>query len=629
MCGVCGIVNLDLQRPVLGSDIRGMTDSMVHRGPDDDGLFLDANVGVGMRRLSIIDLEGGHQPMTNEDGSVVVVFNGEIYNHDELGMKLRKSGHALKTSCDTEVLPHLYEEHGADMVHRLNGMFAFAVLDLTHQKLLLVRDHLGIKSLYYARIADRFIFSSEIKTFLEVPGFQAHIDTEALHHYLTFRFVPAPLTMFEGVFKLSPGHLLEMDIREADLKIRQYWDLPVPSEPRSDSASDSMSEELRELMEDAVRLRMIADVPLGLMLSGGVDSSIILSCMTRSASGGVETFAVNYEEEGDHNEAPFARLAANHFKASHHDIILKETDFFDQLRQMVYFMDEPIADPAAIPIFDLCRFSRERVKVLLSGLGGDELFAGYGLHRETVYARPIQMLPSGLRSRVLSPAADRFIPSGLPGRNFLTRALGQIEDGYFGSSFVYGGLSEIQKKRLYSEDFAPRQREFNSHRVVRDTLRPVRHASPLSQLLYLDTKRWLADSHLIMLDKMSMANSIEARAPFMDHRLVEFAARLPDSAKISWRQSKIILKDAFHREIPAPIRLRPKRGFSTPLDIWMSQSSGKIDELLLSRGSKSAEYFEPSSIRSFITEHQNGRQNHSPTLFMMLVLETWMRTYLK
>jgi asparagine synthase (glutamine-hydrolysing) len=627
VCGICGIVYRDPQRPVDRRILGAMAGMIAHRGPDEEGFYIHRNIGMAVKRLSIIDIAGGHQPMVNENNTVAVVFNGEIYNHLAIRKDLEARGHVFETRCDTEVLVHLYEEYGRDMVDYLNGMFAFALYDQRQGQLFLARDRLGIKPLYYINTKDWFLFGSEIKSFLSFPEFSRELDREALHHYLTFRFVPAPMTLFKEVKKLPPGFLLEYLPSSGYPDTRPYWDISF-ERGEGDFSADHSMEALRELVHDAVKIRLMSDVPLGAMLSGGVDSSIILSRMTKASERKISSFTIAYEEEGPHNEGVYAKVAAGAFKTDHHEILVRLGDFIENLERMVYFMDEPIADPAAIPIYDLCRFSKQFVTVLLSGVGGDELFGGYGVYREAVYSAFLRRIPRFAWESVIMPLYS-LMPEHVPGKHFVNRVHQPIEDVFLGSSVIYGGFSEREKAGLYREEFAREQSAFNSQDVVRGTLGMVSGTSRLHKMIYVDTKHWLADSHLTMMDKMSMANSIELRTPLLDHRLVEFAASLPENSKVNLLGSKILFKDAFRPEIPREIVARRKRGFSTPLQAWLRIAENDLAEILLSQRGIARDMFRREVIASVLDRHRQGRADFSASLFTLLVLNVWVKTFLE
>jgi asparagine synthase (glutamine-hydrolysing) len=625
MCGICGIINKDQEKPVKARVLRDMADQIVHRGPDDEGLYIDRNFGMASRRLSIIDLDGGHQPMSNEDGSVVVVFNGEIYNHSRLRHDLQRRGHRFRSGCDTEVLVHLYEEYGKRMVEQLNGMFVFCIYDRNSENFLFVRDRLGIKPLYYIDNGDWILFGSEIKSFLCFPDFIPEMDFQAFHHYLTFRFVPTPLTIFKGVKKLPPGCLIEYQNFHADLSVSEYWDLNFDKKFNGVTLGQA-SEKVKFLVQDSVEKRLMSDVPLGAMLSGGVDSSAIVSSMKKGNNPKISTFTIEYEEEGAHNEGVYAKIIADEVQTDHHEKITSLKDFLGNLENTVYFMDEPIADPSAMPILDLCRFSKDYITVLLSGVGGDELFAGYKGYKESIYSTYLNYLPDYLWSSLIDPFYN-LMPEGTLGKNFAKRAREPIEDVFLGSSFHYGGFSEAEKRKIYAEDFARLRSLSDSHEVVRQTLKKIPRAGRLHKMMYLDMKHWLADSHLVMMDKMSMANSIELRTPLLDHRLVEFAASLPENFKLSATKIKIVFKEAFKSEIPNLILRRRKRGFSTPLNSWIHTAKNEIIELLTEKNSALNELFDSNELKSIVEDHLRNKADNTAKIFTLLVFHIWSRKF--
>lgn len=627
MCGICGIIYRDIDRPVEKRLLYEMSQKIVHRGPDDDGYFLEKNMGMAMKRLSIIDIAGGKQPIYNEDESIVTVYNGEIYNYLVLREELKAKGHIFKTNSDTEILVHLYEEYGRNLLDHLNGMFAFAIYDRKHHQLMIARDRLGIKPLYYIEGDDWFLFSSEIKSFMGFPEFKPVLDLEALHHYLTFRFVPAPMTLFKGVRKLPPGFFIDYHFSRKNQEPTQYWDLTFGPGERLWSKPDSVVA-VRDLLHDAVKIRLMSEVPLGVMLSGGVDSSAIVSSMKSANQSNTSSFTITYEEEGAHNEGVFAKIAAEAFQTDHHEITVRLDDFIGNLEKMVYFMDEPIADPAAMPIYELCRFSKEYVTVLLAGVGGDELFAGYNVYKEAIYSGYLRRVPRFVWNGFILPLYG-LMPEGVPGKNFVGRVNCPLEDVFLGSSVNYGGFSEAQKTSLYTDDFAEQQKDFNSHDIIRQTLERVPQASRLHKMMYVDTKHWLADSHLIMMDKMSMAHSMELRTPLLDHRMVELAATIPEKLKMNLSRSKIVFKNAFMSEIPGSIINRPKRGFSTPINLWINRFGHELSDMLLNQKSLTRDIFMGDKIKQLFNNHKRGIGDFSASIFTLLIFDIWQKTFLK
>jgi asparagine synthase (glutamine-hydrolysing) len=623
MCGICGILHLDGQRPVDRAVLTQMNTNIFHRGPDDEGYHLDGSVGLAMRRLSIIDIAGGRQPIFNEDRSVVTVFNGEIYNYSKLRLRLESQGHTFATNSDTEVLVHLYEEYGENLMHELNGMFAFAIYDSVKKRLLLARDRLGVKPLYYWTNGTSLVFGSEVKSFLALDEFEPCLDTVALHHYLTFRFVPAPLTLFRDVKKLEPGHYLDITCGQKSFSARRYWDVDFSMTDKARTLEDAALE-VQHLVKDAVKMRLISEVPLGMMLSGGIDSAVITAAMAADTSEAISTFTIDYEEDGPHREGVYARIIADAFKTAHYEILVGYEDFMSKLESMVYFLDEPIADPAAIPIFDLCKFSRKYVTVMLSGVGGDELYGGYGTYSEALYRRWAGIFPAGFW-RGLAPLYPRM----LPGRNFMRRLGHPVSEVFLGSSPIYGGFSEAQKAELYTPEFRRQQQGLDSHAIIAATLKAQSQAGDLHQMMYVDIKHWLADSHLIMMDKMSMAASIELRTPLLDYRLVQHAARLPQHFKRTLRGSKVVFKNAFAPLVPEAIINRKKRGFSTPLDVWFKDNGRQIRDYLIEKPAAIHAYCRKEAIASLFRKHDAGQGDQSASIFTLLVLESWIRKFCK
>ena len=625
MCGICGIIYKDQEKMVDQITLKDMADKIIHRGPDSEGFYLNRNFGMASRRLSIIDIDGGRQPVNNEDNTVIAVFNGEIYNHIQLRKDLKQQGHTFRTECDTEVLVHLYEELGNRMVEQLNGMFAFCIYDRKLEKYLLARDRLGIKPLYYIDSENWVLFGSEIKSFLCFPEFDPRLDFQAFHHYLTFRFVPTPLTIYAGVRKCPPGCIVEYQNCRKVVSVSEYWDINFCSEVRPIALAQA-AEKVKFLVEDSVKKRLMSDVPLGVMLSGGVDSSAIVSSMKNENSSKISTFTVGYEDAGDHNEGIYAKLIADEFDTDHHEKIIGLSDFLGELENMIYYMDEPIADPSAVPILALCNYSRNFVKVLLSGVGGDELFAGYKDYRESIYVNKLNYLPDFLWNCLIDPFYN-LMPEGTLGKNFAKRVREPIEDVFLGSSFHYGGFSEAEKSILYEKDFAADKCLYSSHNVVRHTLGKIPEASRLNKMLYIDIKHWLADSHLVMMDKMSMANSIELRAPLLDHRLVEFAVSLPERYKINLTKSKLVFKEALKSKIPESIISRPKRGFSTPLDGWLRTSKKDILDLLLDKKGALSEFIDSQQLINIVNKHLKNRSDATAKIFTLLVYQLWSKKF--
>jgi asparagine synthase (glutamine-hydrolysing) len=622
MCGIAGIVGREGES-IRAEHVRLMTDAIIHRGPDDDGIHVQSNVGLGMRRLSIIDVAGGHQPIYNEDRSVCVVFNGEIYNFKQLRAELERRGHAFSTHSDTEVIVHLYEEMGAECVTKLRGMFAIALYDENRQSLLLARDRLGKKPLYYAMSDGRLYFGSEIKAVLAAAPQLAETDPEGILQFFYFGYVPDPHSAFKKIRKLSAGHLAEY--ANGKLSVRQYWDVPEygTHDPGSDHAC---LEELERRLEEAVRIRLISDVPLGAMLSGGVDSSIVVALMARCSSAPVKTFSVGFAE-ADFNEAEYARVVAQRFGTDHHELIV-DPDISQTLSQLSGVMEEPFGDSSMIPTYYVSRLARENVTVALSGDGGDELFAGYDRYAVNLNRRQFDWIPSWAGSAYRNYLYGR-LPASTYGRRLAWNATLSERDRYLDSLAFLPALHREQG--LFSEDFVE-----SAERLAQPLSKFERYYDDapahdsLSRMLYLDTKTYLPGDILTKVDRLSMAVSLEARCPILDHEFVEWVAALPAQYKFRDGQRKYIFKQLAERlGIPPELLHRRKTGFSMPLVHWMRHELKSLLGIVIEPRTMQRGYFKPAAIRGMLDEHLRGRRNHSGALWMLLVFELWHRNFLE
>jgi asparagine synthase (glutamine-hydrolysing) len=577
VCGICGTVNFNGMAPLESSTLQKMCAAIKHRGPDDEGTFIRPTVGLGMRRLSIIDLSGGHQPIFNESGTICIVFNGEIYNYLELRHLLEKLGHHFCTQCDTEVIVHAYEQWGKECPNKLRGMFAFAIWDAGKEELFIARDRLGQKPLYYHLDGNRFVFASEIKAILQYATVPRRINFQALDAFLTLGYVPAPDTMFDGISKLPAGHSLSLG--QGHCQIEEYWDLAFRDEqPKS---LVEYREQLQHLLEESVRIRLMSDVPLGAFLSGGIDSSIIVALMSRMMNQPVDTFSVGFEEE-EHNELPFARIAARQFTTNHHEIPVNLCSP-DLIEKLVWHLDEPIADPAAVPTYLVSELARRDVTVVLTGEGGDELFAGYDYYKTDRWARRYQVVP-GLGRRAL-PALARGINALLGRQRYHERTIWywSLPPGAQMAAWV-AIFTDAEKDKLYS-------RSFRQCLGRRETAEAFAHfydkcntQDNLHRQLYIDSKVWLPDDLLMKVDKMSMATSLEARTPFLDHHLLEFVATMPPHFKLNHSTSKFILKEIAEEILPPEIIHRPKHTFDVPIGKWLKGSLRDLTLDLVTRG---------------------------------------------
>jgi asparagine synthase (glutamine-hydrolysing) len=614
MCAICGIVKLDRSDSVDPATIGAMAETMAHRGPDDSGAFVDGPAGLGFRRLSIIDLSGGHQPMTTPDGDVTIVFNGEIYNYRDLTSELAAAGHCFQTRSDTEAILHAYRQYGDACVEHLRGMFAFAIWDRPKQRLLLARDRLGVKPVYYYQCADFLAFASEIKALLEIPAIAPTVDPDALDDYLSLRYVPGPRTMFRNIFRLQPGHTLVVE--SGQVRIRQYWDVAYGDSHRN-------PQDFLPLLEESVRLRLISDVPLGLFLSGGLDSTAILSIMSRLAGGRVKTFSVGYESSGardDVSEFDYARLAANTFGAEHYEYHLTSEQFEKSIPGLIWHLDEPMADPTIIPLYHLSRLAREHITVVLSGEGADEILAGYNIYSRTLKVEALH------RSPVLKPLAQlmKWAPSEAL-RHYGHMSAQPLNQRYRG---VSRGFRPQTKLSLIGADRMHRSL-LRLDAVFSAALDAQAGASPLSRMLYADTKIWLPDDLLVKADKMTMATGVELRVPFLDHHLVEFAAGLPDRAKLDGSTGKALLRQAMRGRVPDAVIDRPKKGFPVPLASWLRGPLRQfLREQLLDRQSACCAYLDRTAVSRILDQHEQGRTDRSGELWSLLVFEIWHRKFM-
>ena len=609
---------------VEAAQVHRMCQTIVHRGPDDEGIYAQGSVGLGMRRLSIIDLSGGHQPIHNEDKSVWIVYNGEIYNFPELRRELEQHGHKFYTNTDTEIIVHLYEELGADCVKKLRGMFAIALYDERRQSLLLARDRLGKKPLHYAVHQGRLLFGSEIKTILAVAPDLAEVNPEGLLQYFYFGYIPDPHTAFRRIHKLPPGHLMEYS--GGRTSIREYWDLPEYGTHPAMSEEDCL-QELERRLEEAVRIRLISDVPLGALLSGGVDSSIVVALMARVTSQPVKTFSIGFEAE-KFNEAEYARLVAERFGTDHHELIL-DPNLEETLTFLSGMLEEPFGDSSMLPTYYVSRMARQHVTVALSGDGGDELFAGYDRYLVAMERRKFDRIPNWL-GKVYRDQVHHRVPAGMYGKNLAWNASLTARDRYLDDVSYMPVLH--RERSLFSKDF------LRAAEILPNPLEQWQHyydhapaKDELSRLLYLDTKTYLTADILAKVDRMSMATSLEVRVPMLDQQFVEWVAALPVDWKFRTGTRKFILKKLAERlGIPPALLHRRKQGFQLPLVDWMRDSMKDrylrvlLEERTLQRG-----YFRPEAVRALIDEHTRGRRNRSGILWRMLVLELWHRNFME
>jgi asparagine synthase (glutamine-hydrolysing) len=632
MCGIAGILEFGPGRHASSAVLRAMCDVMAHRGPDDDGFFVDGNVGIGMRRLSIVDLATGHQPISNEDGSIWIVFNGEIYNHRALREQLITQGHSYRTQSDTETIVHLYEQYGKECVQHLRGMFAFAIWDANRKSLFIARDRLGIKPLYYRSTPQNFIFGSEVKVVLAYPGAKRAFNRAGLPEFLAFGYLSGNETFYDGVQKLLPGHLLEIDEHGA-MSIEQYWDLAVTPVLRDNNESFYV-ESYRELLEGAVNSHLMSDVPLGVFLSGGLDSSAVAALMTKIRREPIETFSVGYAED-TYSELPYARRVAEHLNSRHHEVVMRREDFFGALPKLIWHEDEPIAWPSSVSLFFVAQLARQHVKVVLTGEGSDETLAGYSRYAFTLknmaFDRAYRSLvPHSLRRYFRRTIADSEWMSAT-----LSRKLSHTFLGVDGASWVsfyfdnfFSAFSQENQADLLTDEF---QNAIFPDSAYRNVLGYWEQSSgeTLQRLLYTDIKTYLVEL-LMKQDNMSMAASIESRVPFLDHVLVEWATRVPANVQVRGRSGKQILKKAMEGLLPNTIIYRQKLGFPTPWSGWLAGDQlDEIEQLLLEPRSLERGFFKRSAVEKLFREHRGTFRDHYDRIWRLLNLELWHRICLE
>jgi asparagine synthase (glutamine-hydrolysing) len=631
MCGINGIAfSRRSGRQVDPAVLKRMRDMIMHRGPDDEGLYVDERVGLGHRRLSIVDVAAGHQPMTNEDRSLYITYNGEIYNHADYRDELEAKGHLYSTHSDTETILHLYEEHGEDCVDYLRGMFAFAIWNKRDQRLFIARDRLGVKPLYYVYTDDgSFYFASEIKALLEARAIKPEINYAALPDYLANHGTSNDETLFAGVKRLLPGHTLTW--HDGDLKIRQYWDVSFAEEGAESGRRDQdLIAEWLELFRTSVRLRLMADVPLGMFLSGGIDSSAIAALMSQMMDEPIKTFSVAFADR-EANELAYARLVAEKFKTHHHEVVVTPHEFFAALPQMVWQEDEPLAHPSSVPLYFVSRLASKHVKVVLTGEGSDELLGGYERYYKTLYNLALgpnyhRLVPgpvrSAIRTRIRSLSLDSPVRHKLS-RTFLCLS-SDIENLYFDNFAVF---TRAMQSELLSESTLKRVGTIEPYRDMRRYFETTNARSLLNRMLYTDTKTYLHEL-LMKQDQMSMAASIESRVPFLDHQLVEFTVRLPDRLKLrhGWT-TKSVLRRAMKGLLPEPILTRKKMGFPVPVGKWFREEFRPVvDEYVLSERAAARGIFDPEFVTSLVARHQAG-ENHSERLWALVNFEMWLRRF--
>lgn len=625
MCGIVGIAALrgapapDLQQ------LRAMCQTIVHRGPDDEGIHIEGGVGFGMRRLSIIDLSGGKQPIFNEDRTIRTVFNGEIYNFQELRRDLGHKGHRFSTNADTEVIVHGYEEYGAYLPKYLNGMFAFAVHDTIREKLLLARDHIGIKPLYYTLNEDYFIWGSETKALLASGLIQRELDLDALSEFLTWEYTPGNRTLFKEIYKLEAGQCIEIDLRSPSCQPTVYWDIPLSKDTYNKFGTRDWENILESKIEECVRRQLVSDVPLGAFLSGGVDSSLVVSSMPTARA-----FSIGFDD-ASYNEIHYARKVATHLGIDHIYEMLRPyvVDLFDQL---MYFMDDPIGDFSIFPTYLVSKVAREHVTVALSGDGGDELFGGYETYIANETAKLYDRIPGFIRAKLIAPLVEAIRPTSLK-KGFINKLKRFVEGTMQPCELVHARwrifLSDVLRETLFTQE-ALRQFVTPAGAHILELFRRSGNRDPIDRSLYVDVKSYLCDNCLVKVDRMSMAVSLEARVPLLDKELVELAFTMPSHLKLRSGQTKWILKKIAARRIPPDCVYRPKEGFSIPIRHWLkTQFRPLMEELLNAEKIASTGIFNASTIERLKHEHLTGVANHSHILWSLMMFHAWQKRWLE
>ncbi|MFQ5785474.1 MAG: XrtA/PEP-CTERM system amidotransferase [Alphaproteobacteria bacterium] len=627
MCGIVGIFDMRGKREIDRALLERMNQSQVHRGPDEGGLHLAPGIGLGHRRLSIIDLSGGRQPLYNEDHSVVVVYNGEIFNFAELTRELEASGHRFRTHCDTEVIVHAWEEWGDACVERFRGQFAFGLWDENRQTLFLARDRLGIKPLYYAVLGDgTVLFASELKALLKCPDLPRKIDVCAVEDYFAYGYVPDPRTIYRSVVKLAPAHRLVLRRGGAVAEPQAYWDIPF-GDGADGLDEDEVGEELIARLRDAVDVRMIADVPLGAFLSGGVDSSSVVAMMAGLSSDPVNTCSISFGDP-DYDESRYAAEVAHRYGTRHH-VNQVDPDAFDLVDRLASFYDEPFADSSAMPTYRVCKLARERVTVALSGDGGDEVFAGYRRYRwhhleEQVRSR----LPDAVRAPLFGflgavyPKAD-WAPKPLRAKSTLQSVARDSVAGYFHSvSILHDGI----RRRLFSSGFRRELQGYHAIEILRRCMANAPSDHHVTQIQYADMKTYLPGDILTKVDRTSMANSLEVRVPILDHPFVEWAATLPPRLKLRGREGKYVLKKALEPHLSHELLYRPKMGFAVPLASWFrGPLRGRVREALTGAILADTDMFDMAYVEKLVDQHQSGLRDHAAALWAVLMFESFLR----
>lgn len=623
MCGICGVLYHSTERRAEKPLLQKMVSVLHHRGPDDEGIYLKGHIGLAHRRLSIIDLSpAGHQPMANEDGSIWIVFNGEIYNFLELREELQKKGHRFTSSTDTETIIHLYEERGVECVHDLRGMFAFAIWDERKKRLFLARDRVGKKPLVYSHTREAFLFASEIKSLLIDPSVPKDIDYTALHHYLTYQYVPSPRTIFTSIQKLPPAHILVYE--KENLVVKRYWSLSYQKKLVLPSLQD-YGEHFLELFKEAVKIRLRSDVPLGAFLSGGIDSSLVVAVMSKLMDQPVKTFSIGFEEES-YNELPYAKAIAQKYETDHHEFMVRP-DALEILPKLVWFYNEPFADSSAVPTYYVSKITKNYVTVTLNGDGGDESFAGYERYLADRLAHYYSIIPRWVHDRVVKRVVD-LLPSSAHRRSFLRRlkrllkGIAEVPERRYVRWICF--FDNEMKEEIYTPSFKRQVKDIDSVELTVEWYHKADGNDFIDKTLFVDVMSYLPEDLLVKVDIASMANSLETRSPFLDHKVMEYAASLPPDLKLRGMETKYLLKRTLQGLLPREILRRKKMGFGVPLDIWFRRELKEMAyDTLLSKRCRERGYFRREVVQELLDEHALGKMDHSYRIWALLFLELW------
>ena len=663
MCGIAGWINLDTTKPNHNAEpaLHSMCEKIVHRGPDSEGLWVDETVALGMRRLSIIDLKTGDQPVFSEDKSVIVMMNGELYNYREVRAELEKDGFKFVTKTDTEILPHLYQKYGDAFLDHVNGMYAFSLWDARTKKLIIARDRFGEKPLYYGVFDGKLIWASEPKAILAHPSVKPELDLNALRHYISFDYVPAPMSIYKGIHKLPAAHVLMVE--NGEVRTRRYWDIswtadgagglllsvppavaggsfngsdqangrsPAKTQSRKEETLSEKAEELKELLSDAVRMRLVSDVPLGILLSGGIDSSTVAAFATQHAPERVKTFSIGFEEDS-FDESKYARKVAKHLDTEHYEDKLSATTAGDLISEIGKWLDEPMSDGSLIPTFLLAQFVRKHVTVALGGDGGDELFAGYPMYYAHTLAAKYNAIPSFVRSGLIEPVVNA-LPVSTDNMSFDYKAKRFVRSAKYDDVSRhhgwFGSFSIDQHEKLFTKDFLA-QTDADIYRGVRELVDASDAKNIIERAQYADISYYLAEDILTKVDRAAMAVSLETRAPFLDPRVGQFAASIPVEYKLKGKSGKVILKEAMKDLLPHDILHRPKKGFGIPIAEWLKgRLNGLMHEMLSPERLNKQGLFNLDYVQKLIKEHETGAASHHKELWTLLVFQLWYRRFL-